>query len=268
MTNDSTRYKEPLWMLAWLDAALEKEKEKYEKCPVLPDVVPDYEVSQGWGFVVVGYFLVEEALKAILHIREKEVPPIHALSTLFELLEEDDKEVLREYYMDYRETIGDNRGQYPFESIDDFLTNLDGDKNERGNHIGSFDWRYFLIEEERSQQMPSVSVDYLHEISYGCIRIFEYAKNGRFDPYESTHSWRLRWQRCKKQNKWLDARLAAGGLDGLGDRLEILWGPDYKDRYDLYVFQDKGINSCFSTLPDNPKLQRIDKRQELATLFR
>ena len=28
--------------MAWLEAALKKEQEKYENCPVMPDTVPGY----------------------------------------------------------------------------------------------------------------------------------------------------------------------------------------------------------------------------------
>ena len=77
-------------------------------------------------------------------------------------------------------------GTFPFRSLDDFLANLDGDKNKRGDHVGSFDWRYFLIQEKQSQKMPFVSVDYLHEIVFGCIQIIEYANSGRFEPSQHT----------------------------------------------------------------------------------
>ena len=154
--NKTTNFKDPLWITTWLDTALRKEKEKYEKCPVMLDMVPGHEAAQGWGYVVTGYFLVEESFKALLHVRRENVPTRHSLSTLFQLLDENDRIVLREYYDDYRATIGGKRGVFPFESLDDFLLNLDGDENERGDHIGSFDWRYFLIEERRSQAMPLV----------------------------------------------------------------------------------------------------------------
>ena len=148
----------------WLDTALKKEKEKFEKCPIMPDMVPGHEAAQGWGYVVTGYFLVEESFKALLYVRRKKVPVIHSLTTLFSLFDQSDKTILCEYYVDFQATIGGNIGKLPFKSLDDFLSNLDGDKNGRGNHIGSFDWRYFLIEEKGSQKMPLVSVEYLHEI--------------------------------------------------------------------------------------------------------
>ncbi len=36
--------------------------------------------------------------------------------------------------------------------------------------------------------MPFVSVDYMHEIAYGCIRIVEYLTYGRSEPSKCSHS--------------------------------------------------------------------------------
>ena len=158
MVKQAIEFKDRSWILSWLDTALKKEREKYKESPVLQDMVPGHEAAQGWGYVVVGYFLVEEAFKALLHVREKGVPKEHALSILFDLLDQADKSILREYYDDYKATAEGELGRFPFVSIEDFLVNLDGDKNEQGNFIGSFDWRYFLIEEMQSGKMPMVSV--------------------------------------------------------------------------------------------------------------
>ena len=187
----------------------------------------------------------------------------HSLSTLFKLFDESDKTVLREYYDDYRATIGGDRGALPFKSLDEFLSNLDGDKNQHGDHIGSFDWRYFLIEEKRSQAMPLVSVDYMHEIVYGCIRIVEYALNGLHEPLQETHSWRLLLERTNKYRHWLIVRRNSDGWDKLGDRIEILWGPDYRDRYDLHLFRGEGIEAFFDLIPDDIDLPIVDKRKEI-----
>ena len=219
--NQTINFKDPLLITTWLDAALKKEKEKYEKCPVMPDLVPDYVTAQGWGYVVAGYFLVEGSFKALLHVRGKKVPKRHSLSPLFNLFDQDDKTIIREYYADYQATIDKNRRAFPFKSLDDFLANLDGGKNGRGDHIGSFDWRYFLIEEKRSQKMPLVSLDYLHEIVFGCIQVIKYANNSRFEPSRYTHSWRMRREREKKYRDWLIVRRNSEGWDGFGDRLEI-----------------------------------------------
>ena len=129
--------------------------------------------------------------------------------------------------------------------------------------LGSFDWRYFLIEEKKSQKMPLVSVDYLHEIVFGCIRIIHYARNDRFDPTRYTHSWRLRWKRQKRFHDWLTVRMNSEGWNELDDRLEILWGPDYRGRYDLCLFQGKGAKPYFSEIPSDFHFPIVDKRKEI-----
>ena len=262
--NQTIDFKDPLWIMAWLDTALEKEKEKYKKCPVIPDMVPGHDAAQGWGYVVAGYILVEEAFKALLFVRGKsKVPTTHSLSELFVMLDADDQSTLQEFYDDYKSTMGGTVGAFPFKSLDDFLLNLDGDKNADGRHIGSFDWRYYLIEERRSRVMPTVSVDYLHEIAYGAIRILENARANRTDPTRFTRSWRLRRQRTRKYHDWLTVRMNSDGWDELGDRLEILWGPDHLGRYDLYLFQGKGMKPYFSQVPDDFAFPVIDKRKEI-----
>ena len=263
MQKQVINFKGPSWILEWLDTALEKEKEKYKECPVLPDRGPGHEAAQGWSYVVIGYFLVEEAFKTLLHVREKEVPREHALSILFDFLDQDDKKILREYYDDYKETAGGKLGQFPFNSIADFLVNLDGDKNKRGSYIGSFDWRYFLIEEMKSRKMPLVSVDYLHEVTHGLTRIVEWVVHEGSHPSQHTHSWRLRRKREEKYRDWYDVRMNSDGWSEQGDRIEKLWGPDYCGRYDLYVFHGQKIRSIFREVPTDLDLPVLDKRREI-----
>ena len=69
--NPERVFKEPLYMTAWLDVALEKEKEKYEICPIVPDMAAGYDEAQAWGYIVTGYFLAEQSFKALLYLREK-----------------------------------------------------------------------------------------------------------------------------------------------------------------------------------------------------
>ena len=114
MANQTIDFKDPLQITAWLDTALKKEKEKYEKCPVKSDLVPGHEVAQAWGYVVAGYFLVEESFKVLLYLRGEKVPTKHSLTMLFNLFEPGDKKILREYYSDYRATIGGYGGKFPF----------------------------------------------------------------------------------------------------------------------------------------------------------
>ena len=258
-------FKKPTWILAWLDTALKKEKEKYERCPPKPDMVPGHEAAQGWGYVVAGYSLLEAAFKAILFLRGKRVPTKHALLPLLTVLDQNDKDILREFYADYRGSLGGHIAAFPFATLDDFLANLDGDENAKGDRIGSFDWRYYLIEDKRSQKMPLVSVDYMHEIAYGCIRIVEHLTYGRSEPSKCSHSWRMRWERERKLREWLMVRVNSEGWRDLVDRLEIVWGPDYRERYDLCVFRGKEMKGCFADIPEDFGLPIIDKRQEFAT---
>ena len=216
----------------------------------------DYEATQWWSYVVIGYSLMEQAFKVLLHVRGKEVHKVHSLHPLFESFQEEDKAVLREYYNDYRDSIG---ARLPFNSLDDFLINLDGDKN-----TGSLDWRYFPIEEKRSQRMPLVSVEFLHEIIFGCILIIKSVDNSEFRPLSFTRSLRLRRERYEKKYKdWLFVRMNSDDWNTDEDRLEILWGPDYQERYDLILFKDGDNSWSFSKVPENLKLPVVDKREEI-----
>ena len=255
----SIKYKSPSLILVWLDTALQKEKEKYHRCPVLQDWAPGHEAAQGWGYVVVAYSLVEQAFKALLHVQDKTVPHDHPLSPLFNSLDDADKDILREYFTDYRATIGGRIGDFRSMSVDEFLANLDGDKD-----IGSFDWRYYLTEERRSQEMPLVSVDYLHETAHGITRILEWVVHGHSHPLQHTHSWRLRRKRVKKYTHWYNVRMNSPDWHELSDRVEQLWGPDYLGRYDLYLFQGRKIKTLFAALP-GLAVPIVDKRREIET---
>ena len=266
MPNPIIQYKNPIHMLAWLGAALRKEKEKYRQCPVLPDIVPGFIDATGWSYVVAGYFLVEQSLKALLHVGGSEVPRRHSLSSLLVLIADHEREILREFYADYREVIGGYRGEFSFISLDEFIINLDGDANQQGEYFGSFDWRYCLIEHKRSQEMPTVSIDYLHEIVFGCTQILRCKIISRYNPLEFTLSWRMREERENKYMSWINSRLTSGELGGLSDRVEILWGPDYKERYDLILFEGQGQTPSFAERPTNQSLPIIDKRAEVEAL--
>ena len=58
-------------------------------------------------------------------------------------------------------------------------------------------------------------------------------------------------------------RMNSEGWDELGDRLEILWGPDYRGRHDLFFFKGKGAKPYFAELPEGFSLPIVDKRQEI-----
>ena len=111
--------------------------------------------------------------------------------------------------------------------------------------------------------MPTVSVDYLHEIVYGCTRIVQHAYNARFDPSRYTLSWRMRADRKLKYTRWLTVRMNTEGWDNLGERLEILWGPDHLGRYDLLVFGGEGTKQYFSEIPEDLSVPVVDKRAEI-----
>ena len=127
MTNSkqTIKFKDPRWIIKWLDTALKKEKAKYEEVPVNADMSQEYMMAQSWGYVVVGYLLVEETFKALLYLRKKQVPLKHSLSILFDLFEENDREndkdVLRDFYSDYRATAGGRMSEFPYDTLDEFL---------------------------------------------------------------------------------------------------------------------------------------------------
>jgi hypothetical protein len=261
---DRNSYKDPLYVRTWLDTALEKEWRKYSEMPVTPDMIPGHEAAQGWGYVVAGYFLIEQGLKAVLYVRGIDPPRIHALSVLFGELPTDDQEALRTYYDDFRHSLR-GMSSFPLATLNEFLVNLDGGRNDQGRYIGSFDWRYFLTEEGSGAPMPLVSVNFMHEVAYGCVRLVEsIATEGR-NAAECTYSWRLYWQRSELHHDWLMVRMNSPGWGQEGDRLEILWGPGYRDRYDYLVFKGDQIRSFCAPLPnaEDVQLPMIDKRDEL-----
>ena len=269
MNNGSKiRFKDPDRILVWIDSALKHEKLKYEKAPVTRDLIPEYEMGQGWGFVVAAYSLLEQSMKALIHLRgNRDVPIKHSLTILFDLFETKDKEALREFYSDYRATAN-GMDAFAFATLDEFIENLDGDPNRRGDdRIGSFDWRYSPIEEARSQTMPTVSIDFLHEIIRGCYWMASAVHHDRdFDPLRFTNSWLMQNERIlDTYRNWHTYQLNKPDSDWmkLGDRIEILWGPDYLGRYDWELFGKEGMQLCFAKLPEDSSLQVIDRREEI-----
>ena len=263
-TNQGIQFKSPKDIIVLLEAALKSEQEKHEQCPVLPDAAPGYQEARAWGYVVAGYFLLEESFKALLHIRQVQAPAKHSLILLFNLFEPDDQDALREFYSDYRAAIGGHKANFKFTTLDDFLENLDGGQN--GTAVGSFDWRYFLIEEAKGQKMPFISIYYLHEVAYGCNSIIKYIHRGNrgVNPREDTYSWRIHWLRRKKYDEWLTERLNSDDWRKLPDRWEILWGPDYIGRYDILQVKDGDVLLSFSVKPQTSPLPIVDKRKKVA----
>ena len=124
--------------------------------------------------------------------------------------------------------------------------NLDGARSSRGHYIGSFDWRYFLTEEGSGASMPRVSINVMHEIVYGCVWLVR-----SIDKETIGRGCHLQLATPIEKIESLP-RLANGpdeltGVGQEGDRLEILWGPDYGDRYDYLVFEGDRIRSFFAT---------------------
>lgn len=249
--------------VAGLETALRMEKEKYAKCPVKSNLVAACEIYQAWGYVICGYFLLEQSFKLLIHIHGSTPDPIHTLNELFRRLPEDDKGLLREYYDDFRSVLAfENNMTFPFSCFDDFLTNLDGMEN-KGKHFGSLDWRYYLIESPKS--MPTVSIEFLHEVIFGTLRIAVHAAGGNCEPPQ--HVYSLRKRRARMRGKfwdWMTVRKNSEGWEELGDRLEIIWGPDYKNRYDLSLFKGGGQKDYFCEKPEDFDLPIIDKRAEVA----
>ena len=149
-----------------------------------------------------GYSLLEQGFKAILYVRGKEPPKTHALSVLFAELSRDDQDVLRVYYDDFRHAFSGMRS-FPLATLDDFLVNLDGKRNSRGHYAGSFDWRYFLTEERIGTSMPRVSINFMHEIVYGCAVLVEVIHKGSDEADRFTYSSRLRRERWEYYQDWL-----------------------------------------------------------------
>ena len=263
MSNGPINFKDEKFALRWLETALNMEKEKYAKCPVKDDLMPGHVNAQAWGYVVAGYFLLEQSLKLLLHVRSESPGKIHTLSAdLFGKLPKDDRNVLREYYRDFRSAF-ENATTFPFSELDEFLINLDGGTNDKGKHVGSFDWRYFPIEEAQGGTMPTVSIEFLHEIIYAALRIIEYGVFGKFEPSRHTYSWRRYHERYKKYWAWLTVRMNSEGWNDLGDRLELVWGPDYRKRHDYFIFKGSQREGFFAEIPADHGLRVKDMRNEV-----
>ena len=113
--------------------------------------------------------------------------------------------------------------------------------------------------------MPFVSINVMHEFVYGCVRLVESIWKNDTEADRATYSWRLQWVRHEIQKKWLLDRMNSPGSGQEGDRIEILWGPGYNDRYDYLMFKDDTHIWHFAPLPnaEETKLSMVDKRHEL-----
>ena len=184
MSKTQVTYKDPKEASIWLDAALEKERHKYAKAPVNhQELVGGYIAADAWGFVAVGYFLLEMSFKLQLHMLQKQIPKTHSLSKLFQELPQHHQDTLSEYYDDFRANSGGNSASFPFVTLEKYLENLDGSSD-----LGFSDWRYYPIKEKRSSQMPLVSMEFLHEIIHGSNRLVGQLCNPRWDARDYTFS--------------------------------------------------------------------------------
>ncbi len=263
---NNTIYRDSGQIRIRLKTALKKEWEKYRAMPVKADMVPDHESAQAWGYVVVGYFLIELSLKAVLNLRTVCPPKTHVLIDLFTKLPLNDQDVLREYYNDFLHNFS-GMSSFKYSTLDGFLSNLDGSQNNSKMGIGSFDWRYFLIERGSGESMPLVSINLIHEIVYGCIELIRLIRIGSENQVRrSTYSWRLYWVRKRFQIEWLNVRLNSPEWGGGEDRIEITFGPSYGNRYDYFIFKGESIQPYFAPLPDKEQIKFpiLDKRSELA----
>ena len=195
------KFKDHMTILIWLETALTAEWRKFGICPGQPDRWPAHEIAQAWGYVVAAYFLIEQAFKAIVHLNKERVETTHVLHKLFKQLPTEAQDTLQEFYRDFLATFQHDR-PFPFETLGSFLENLDG-----GNKKGSLDWRYFPIEESKSGTIPIVSINIMHEVVYGCLRIIEQIKYTDRDPLAYTHSRRLGWNKNQRDSRGVVANI-------------------------------------------------------------
>ena len=263
MTNNRN-YKNALDISICLESALKMECQKLRKSPVKPDLHPSYELAQAWGYVVAAYSLIEQGFKAILHFRELTPTKTHTLSALYCQLPENDKSVLNDFYNDFLHSFP-GMAAFPKKTLEQFLVNLDGLEHNEQMANGSIDWRYFLTELASSHSLPLVSINIMHEIVYGCLRLIDSIEYRNRQPLNLTYSMRLRRQRQSRYRDWLTVRMNSPDWDQIGNRIEILWGPDHKNRYDFMVHKNSNIRIHFGPHPStiNDTFPIVDKRHEV-----
>ena len=246
-----------LYSVAYLSAALEMEQMKINNIPVTPDCAPGYKDAKAWGYVVAGYFLLEQAIKFLISVRGDPFPGSHSLSRLFDMLSKCDRKVLCEYYCDFY-FAGENARHFPISKLPAFLVELDTVEN---SDSGSLAWRYFLIQKPQVDILPAFSAEFLHEIVYGAIKIAEIVITpSDNNPCQFTYSQRERDRCLKAYMQNLHDRMNNDGGKDLGDRLEIFWGPDSLGRYDYMRFEGKKAERFFEKYPKNCNLPIWDMR--------
>ena len=231
----------------WLEAALESEWRKYASNPIHRDFIAEFNYAQAWGSIVAGYFLLEQSLKALLHKCGYEIGKTHVLYCLFSLLPDKQKNILRLHYSDFVKSFP-GLGKNTSNDIDGYLKNLDGNQSN-----GSFSWRYFLIEEPPDNKLPFIEINLIHEIVYSICAVHREYENADYKHDEDTYSARLAHHRRVVFLRWYEERKCSGDWTDLGDRIEVLWGPNYADRYSYVIINGDQISSCFGMISENLK---------------
>ena len=250
-----------MMLVSNLGRALSVEEKKYEESlSWTRDMILDSEMAANWGSIVAGYNLVEIGLKLVIRAREDSHKNIHKVERLFSTLCEEDKRVLRLYYDDFLQET-DYLKDFPFRGLDDYLSNLD---HNRAGSVGSVAWRYFLLEGNDLQMMSTVCVELMFELVRGCLDLLDSigrgGLSGRF-----TISWRKHhWEQRNFYNDWLMVRINLPNQEPYKHHIELLWGPDYRDRYSYFVFDEAGTRRFFGRLPEDTKgLPVVDKREDV-----
>lgn len=238
-------YKNSSKISAWLNTALVSECQKYKSNPIYSDIVVEFNYAQAWGFIVAGYFLLEQGLKALLHKYKCEIERTHELYKLFERLPDEQKNNLRRHYSDFVRVVPELKQNAPNE-IDIFLMNLDGDQSK-----GSLDWRYYLIEERRDSKLPFVNINLIHEIVYSICAAHRITANTQLRLEMYTYSFRLFQERKKSAHCWYEHRMSLPTWKEAGNRIEKLWGPDYADRCTYVVINEGRVRICFGKISDD-----------------
>lgn len=251
------------YCVAYLQVALEMEKKKLDSVPVIRDKAPGYTDAMAWGYVVAGYFLLEQALKFLISVRGEPFPATHSLSLIFGHLSNRDREVLQEYYRDFCCSYEKAR-DFPIPELEIFVKNMDVEENAEK---GPLAWRYFLIQKPEVDALPIVSAELMHEVTYGAIRSAEILmEESSIDPRRFTYSCRMRDKLMKNYMMHLNERMNSEGWKTLGDRVEIVWGPDSCARYDYLVFKGKNVKKLFGKIPQDYELPVMDMRAKTSVL--
>lgn len=253
-----------------MNTALKAERRKYQESPPKADMIPLHTVIQYWGYVTAAYFLIEQGMKALLVKRGEKVEFTHNLNEIYNALEPEERQIINEYYTDFLKTTGEEVKDIQIRTAQKYLDHLDG-RTQGGKRKGSMDWRYLLIESHANREMPKISINLMHEIALACVLLIKEHR-----PEEWTHSHRLHSSRKEFYKTWEQQMIHTGILNRpIGRVIEILWGPDYKGRYDLMHSINDGKTLCaglttFEKEPEpakNGEYTVIDRRKLISRVL-